>query len=299
MLIPFTIVISTYNRRELLERCIDSIVKQNYPSYEILVVDDCSKYSSEQYINNKYENIKYIYLKENGGPCKARNIGINLAENDWIIIMDDDDTMEDSSLETISKNMSNINHTNYPVLNFARSNGRIKGESYKIVNIRDYINKDIRGEFVPVIQKDLFLQKGYKYPEISVGGESVLWMEIAKEDGIPTWAVNVCSLNNDADYRLTDTKHQIRKSNEYAKLQEILISKYKQDYILYNKTELYKRYKAAMLYHLLSGNKRKSLSNLKNLIYYKPLFMYLCIFTFLPTPLYAQLLLTYRKLKVR
>ncbi|MEB4860651.1 glycosyltransferase family 2 protein [Priestia megaterium] len=296
MSIPFTIVISTYNRRDLLERCIASIVNQDYFSYEIIVIDDCSDKSSEQFIYAKYPMVNYVYLDKNGGPCKARNIGINLAKNDWVIIMDDDDTMKESSLLTISNTMSDIDHTNYPILNFARTNGELDRD-YKVVRIQDYINRRIKGEFVPIIQKELFLKNGYSYPDIPIGGESMLWMEVAKKEGIPTWSIDVCTLHTDAGNRLTDTKHQIKKSTEYARFQEKIIEKYKYDYLMYNKKELYKRYKGAILYNLLSGNKFKATSNLRNLIKLNPLFLYLIPFIYFPSKSYGKFLLLVRKIK--
>lgn len=296
MSIPFTIVISTYNRSDLLERCIASIVNQNYFSYEIIVVDDCSDKSSEHFICKKYPIVNYVYLDKNGGPCKARNIGISLAKNDWVIIMDDDDTMKESSLLTISNALSAIDYTGYPVLNFARTNGRLD-KDYKVIDIKDYINKSIKGEFVPVIQKELFLKEGYSYPDIPIGGESMLWMDVAKKEGIPTWLINVCTLHTDADNRLTDIKHQIKKSTEYARFQEKMIEKYKNDYLTHNREELYKRYKGAILYNLLSANKFKAFNNLKSLIRLNPVFLYLIPFMCFPHKSYGKLLLLFRKLK--
>ncbi|MBX4160212.1 glycosyltransferase family 2 protein [Priestia megaterium] len=296
MNVPFTIVISTYNRKDLLERCIDSIVKQNYFSYEIIVIDDCSDKSSEHFICAKYPSVNYIYLDKNGGPCKARNIGISFAKNEWIIIMDDDDTMKEFSLLTISNAMSSIEYSNYPVLNFARTNGYLDMD-YKVVRIQDYINRKVKGEFVPVIQKELFLKKGYGYPDIAIGGESILWMDIAKKEGIPTWLNSVCTLHTDAGNRLTDTKHQIKKANEYAKFQEKIIERYKDDYLRHNKKELYKRYKGAILYNLLSKNKSEAFNKLKSLIKLNPRFLYLILFIYFPSKSYAQILLLLRKVQ--
>ncbi len=87
-----TIIIPTYNRKEILEKTLESIEQQNYPKdkFEVLVVDDGSTDSTEEIKNRKFK-FKFTYLKqENQGPGIARNKGIKLAKGKKIAFIGDD-----------------------------------------------------------------------------------------------------------------------------------------------------------------------------------------------------------------
>jgi len=121
MINEMSVVITTYNRPELLKRCIESIYSQNYSLIEIIVVDDHSVPSYKNTIIDMYPNIKYIYQKENRGPGIARNKGIKLARNNFVILIDDDDIFIEGAFNEIKKFLSNNSDLNYPVFNFLRS----------------------------------------------------------------------------------------------------------------------------------------------------------------------------------
>ena len=91
----FSIVIPTYNRRDLLERCLSSLLNQDYPrnKYEIIVVDDCSKDNTKELVKKlqlKNKNIRYIRHEKNKGVAAARNTGIKNSKYDSLIFIDDD-----------------------------------------------------------------------------------------------------------------------------------------------------------------------------------------------------------------
>jgi glycosyltransferase involved in cell wall biosynthesis len=88
-----SIIIPTYNRAHTIERAIDSVLSQDYPSIEILVVDDGSKDNTGDRILQRYPDkrrIRYI-RQENGGVCSARNHGIREARGEFIAMLDSDD----------------------------------------------------------------------------------------------------------------------------------------------------------------------------------------------------------------
>jgi len=74
----FSIVIPVYNSEKYLRRCLDSIQDQTYTDYEVILVDDGCKDSSPQICDEyatKYKRFKTFHC-QNGGPSKARNIGL-------------------------------------------------------------------------------------------------------------------------------------------------------------------------------------------------------------------------------
>lgn len=89
----FSIIIPVYNVEQYIVRCIDSIIRQEYSDFEVILVDDGSSDKSfaicEQYAKN--DDRFHIILKQNGGPGSARNEGLKHATGDYICFMDADD----------------------------------------------------------------------------------------------------------------------------------------------------------------------------------------------------------------
>ena len=84
-----SIVISTYNRSSYICEAIDSVLKQDFKNFEIIVVDDGSTDNTKEVLS-KYKNIRYIY-QENNGRSEARNAGIKAASAEYVAFLDDDD----------------------------------------------------------------------------------------------------------------------------------------------------------------------------------------------------------------
>lgn len=88
-----SVVIPTYNRKDILKRCLDALFFQNTPAtdYEVILVDDGSSDGTENMAVDfrKHINFKYYKLK-NSGPATARNMGAKLANGEFILFVDDD-----------------------------------------------------------------------------------------------------------------------------------------------------------------------------------------------------------------
>ena len=100
-----SIVVPVYNVADYLHYAIDSLMKQTYQNFEVILVNDGSTDNSpvlcEDYAN-RYENI-HVFHKENGGLSDARNFGVSKASSDWIFFLDPDDYLEDYTLDLIVK----------------------------------------------------------------------------------------------------------------------------------------------------------------------------------------------------
>lgn len=88
-----SVVIITRNRSELLSDAIRSVLNQSYENFELLVVDDGSDDETEEAVK-QFADLRIRYLKkEASGIPKSRNIGVQMAKGEYIVIMDDDDLM--------------------------------------------------------------------------------------------------------------------------------------------------------------------------------------------------------------
>jgi glycosyltransferase involved in cell wall biosynthesis len=88
-----SVIIPTYNLADTIIMAIDSALSQDYPSLEVLVIDDGSKDNTGDKIRHVYKDeprLRYI-RQENGGVCSARNHGIREARGEFIAMLDADD----------------------------------------------------------------------------------------------------------------------------------------------------------------------------------------------------------------
>ena len=93
-----SVVIPTYNRIALVERAIDSVLRQSIKPFDIIVVDDGSDDGTSEMIKKKYRSINLVQ-QQNSGVSAARNNGIKHAKGDWISLLDSDDEWTEKKLE--------------------------------------------------------------------------------------------------------------------------------------------------------------------------------------------------------
>nr|WP_294660573.1 glycosyltransferase family 2 protein [uncultured Blautia sp.] len=89
-----SVIIPVYESEQYLEKAVDSVLSQSLKDIEVILVDDCGKDRSGEIcdlIAQKDSRVKVIHAKQNGGICKARNMGIKAAEGEYIAFCDDDD----------------------------------------------------------------------------------------------------------------------------------------------------------------------------------------------------------------
>ncbi len=92
-----SVIIPVYNAKDYLKRCLDSVVNQTLSDIEIICVNDCSTDNSLEILNEyakKYSNIKVIDCKVNGGESRARNIGLDNADGEYLAFVDNDDEID-------------------------------------------------------------------------------------------------------------------------------------------------------------------------------------------------------------
>ena len=93
-----SVVIPVFNRKQLIERSINSVINQTYPADEIIVIDDGSIDGTYDLIKKNYPQVILIH-QENKGVSAARNVGITIAKGKWIAFLDSDDEWFPEKLE--------------------------------------------------------------------------------------------------------------------------------------------------------------------------------------------------------
>ena len=104
-----TVVIPNYNREALIGRAIRSCLSQTCPDFEVIVVDDGSSDSSLDVIRGFEDpRISVVVHPRNRGVCPARNTGADMAKADWILMLDSDDELLDTAVETVADKVAGV-----------------------------------------------------------------------------------------------------------------------------------------------------------------------------------------------
>ncbi len=97
-----SVVIATYNRSKLLKKSIESVLNQTYNKIELIIIDDGSVDDTQDVVKNiSDKRIRYVRLDENKGSTIARNVGLDNAIGDFIIVWDSDDVLHFDAFEKI------------------------------------------------------------------------------------------------------------------------------------------------------------------------------------------------------
>ena len=106
--VSFSIVITTYNRLDLLKRAIQSALDQTV-SAQVVVVDNASTDGTQDYMTalvaslEKRDRLLYVRNATNNNHAGAVNAGVAAASGDWIKLVDDDDYLANNCIEVMSK----------------------------------------------------------------------------------------------------------------------------------------------------------------------------------------------------
>ncbi|MBW4686703.1 MAG: glycosyltransferase [Komarekiella atlantica HA4396-MV6] len=98
----FSIVITTYNRLNLLQRAIDSALNQTMQC-EVVVVDDCSSDNTQTYVKSLGNSVVYHRNEVNQGHAATVNAGVAKASGDWIKFLDDDDYLAANCIQEMAR----------------------------------------------------------------------------------------------------------------------------------------------------------------------------------------------------
>lgn len=128
-----SIIIPIYNTGDKLVRCLESVLNQTLDDFECLMVDDGSKDQSPQVIDEfAAKDSRFIAIhKPNGGVSSARNEGLKVAEGEWVVFLDSDDTIKPNHVEamlSVVEDGIDIVFTGFEQI--AEENKIIKGHAY-------------------------------------------------------------------------------------------------------------------------------------------------------------------------
>ncbi|WCG37235.1 glycosyltransferase [Aerococcus urinaeequi] len=166
--IKISIIMPVYNVENYLEKSIQSILNQNFPYWELIVVNDGSTDSSKEILidfSSRFEEIIYLE-QENLGSGIARQNGLDIASGDYICFVDPDDFLGEKAF--VSNLPYIVKYKPDMVINgYFKENNRGKKEVVPLIN--GFFNQDeIRNNYI----------------DITNTGERVLWNKLYRADFI-------------------------------------------------------------------------------------------------------------------
>ena len=194
MEISFSIIIPLYNKAPYIERAVKSVLSQDYPHFEIIIVNDGSSDGGEKIVTKIVDERLKLVSQKNAGVSAARNTGAEEAQYEYLAFLDGDDTYEPNFLSEIIKLIGNFPNAGiYGTSNsFIYPNGKKVAEDFRYLFngkeqglLEDYFGLFAQIQKSPFSNSNLCIPKkiyqefgGYKVG-VKLTEDSDLWCRIA------------------------------------------------------------------------------------------------------------------------
>ena len=144
---PVSLIIPSRNYEEELKVILPELLTQDYPDFQVVVINDCSSDGTEWYISNlklEYENLKITrIIQETDFPnALALTVGIRAASNDWMVFLDPLCIIQSKTwLKSLAENFSPEKEALFGYVNFSASRGSMHG----MLRFENYISFILSG----------------------------------------------------------------------------------------------------------------------------------------------------------
>jgi glycosyltransferase involved in cell wall biosynthesis len=148
----FSVVIPTYNRANLLARTLESVWRQRFTDYEVIVVDDGSTDGTQAYLQGLGNKVRAI-RQANSGPGASRNIGVKEARGDYVALLDSDDLWFPWTLDVFARALQEYRCSHILGGRFVEFTDEtellnVREESYEVSWFADYLASSRHPYFV-------------------------------------------------------------------------------------------------------------------------------------------------------
>lgn len=189
-----SIITPVYNAERFITKTVESVIKQSYQQWELLLVNDCSTDDSLTIINQlatQDERIKVINLAQNSGAAVARNTGLDYASGKYIAFIDSDDCWGSEKLaKQIAFMQAGQIALSYTDFAFVDEEGELIKEKADIPLTLDYEgllkNTAIACSTV-MIDRDKV--KPFHMPLLRKGQDTATWLLLMRENNIAAYGL--------------------------------------------------------------------------------------------------------------
>ena len=185
-----SVIIPVYNRENLIQRSINSVLNQTYNNIEVIVIDDASTDNTWEKIKELDDDrIKYYKNDLNKGPSNSRNRGIALSTGELIAFQDSDDEWLPQKLDKqvgkILKSPNEVAAVYCRMTFYDYKSGRKKNENFEVYDFKKYYRNgpsvQTPAMVTVLIKKTVLDELGYFDERIKIGEDTELAMRISKK----------------------------------------------------------------------------------------------------------------------
>lgn len=169
-----SIIIPVYNVYEWIDQCMDSVVKQTFSNFEVILVDDGSTDGSGCKCREWVEKDSRIRLisKENEGPSKARNLGMREAKGTFLVFLDADDWIDSRYLEIMYKQITEAD-ADMAECDVYRVNNETDVRTYRVCSgymgrdytLEEHMSYGYTAMWKCMFKKELFTKYNISFPD--------------------------------------------------------------------------------------------------------------------------------------
>lgn len=229
-----SVIVPVFNASKYIGKTLDSIINQDFDSYEIIVVDDGSTDNSLEIINETLEKTEIphkIIHQENAGVSVARNVGIDASTGDYLVFIDADDHVTSNHLSTLYNGESD-----FSLILYVKEEGDrlIDMDTYTedVISTYDFIKKELNMEitfnfFQLMYRASIIKDNDIRFTPGVVYGEDTEFAHKALSNG------KEIVINNEVTYYYVQHSDSAIKSTEYRRFGVIEIFENLADF--YNK----------------------------------------------------------------
>lgn len=221
-----SIIVPAYNAEKYIDNCFNSLKKQTFQDFEVIVVNDGSKDRTKEKLET-YENDKDISVtilnQENSGQAVARNHALKKATGDYIMFLDIDDTIEPTMLEEMMEKVEteNVNAD----LVWCHMN-RVENDKKEEIPLEVYGVEDNKKDFIlnnsgpcaKLIKKSIILDHNLYFLEYHI------YEDIAVVPAYALYASNIVHLSKPFYNYMMYPGSTMHQQTYHKKLEDIFVS---------------------------------------------------------------------------
>lgn len=146
-----SIIMPSWNTEKFIGESIESVLRQTYKNWELIIVDDCSTDNTDKVVHSFDDpRISYFHNKNNSGAAITRNHALKAAKGEWVAFLDSDDLWMPEKLEVqlkfMQKNGYVLSYTDYEKIDEDDKPLGIHVSGPKVVNRKQMYNYDYIGQ---------------------------------------------------------------------------------------------------------------------------------------------------------
>lgn len=219
-----SVIVPVYNAEEYIGATLDSIINQDFNSYEVIVIDDGSTDSSPEIINEKLvkSTVDYkIIRQENSGVSSARNRGIEEAIGEYLVFIDADDYVTGNHLSELYNG-----ETDFSMVQFIKKeNDKLSAPHHfqvESMTCDEFIKKELRMEMPFNFWQLMYKSSLINENNIRFNPELIYGEDIDFALRALLWGDEV-AISNEATYYYIQHSQSAIKTSEYRRFEVIQI----------------------------------------------------------------------------